>query len=1193
MANQKETRVVEILVNGVSAGATIRQLDKDARSLRAHINGLTPGTKDWVNATKALDQVKTRLNGLKEEAFGVSRGFTLFKNQFVQLTTAVVGGQIITSIFQKIAGFFPSMISGAAKLSDELADVMKTTGMTAREAEELNKQLGKIDTRTGRDELRQIAIVAGQLGIAKEDVRDFTEATDKLKVALGDEFTGGAEEITKVMGGLRNVFTDMKSADIGGDMLRIGNALNELGAAGMATGPVVADFANRIGGVGISLGLTSGEVLGLSAALQELNVGTERGGTAISKILLKMTSHTKEFAMVAGMELKEFESLVNTNLFAAFQKVAEGSQNSAHSATRFAELLDVLGIESAGASEVMSKLSGNMELLKEKVDLATTSLTGTDSIMAEFMIKNTNLAARVDKLKKAFVSLVTSQNVVDFVSGLVGVFGKLLNVFLKLPELFNQYAHVVILATGATLAYNASLVKATAVAIANTTAKLANIVATKAKAFWTAAVTTATAGYITATSLLTGKITLATAAQRLFNLAAGANPIGAIIAVITAVSAALVLYSRNTRDAIEAEKQRNKLHGDLKKATENAAKAQEELNDRIGDYSRMSKKEREDLIADTQAQIEKTKAVYADILARKKRMLLQAEEVTFADKVKAVLKGGTANLLTGGADMESIKRQIEIENEFKDEIKDLDAALKDLGNTQETLLKRRNAEADADKIAGESISSLREKIDLYRLALEDAVKGSEDFTRIQDKLNKAKGELAKFDIDFSSLKEEQQKKEQKEEKDHNKEMERIRKQEFQDTLDNLEHYYAGRRARLKKDLVEGKITKEQYDKEIFNLESDRLEKLLVAYQDYQENTAQVEEQIQDKRIQVLNETLQKQIEAVEKAKKIASGEGLDGKGKSVLDLAAMKQEGLARLQHELDMTAMTEEQKLDIKKDFLDTFTSLEEQKWDELAAKIRMIGDMVLSAASSIDTIIENREEKELRLARKTADEKKKVLDEELAKKKISEESYRKSIEKIDEEYAEKEKEIRRKQAERDKAIAIFQATINTAAAVVEALPNPAMAIIAGILGAAQIAAIASTPLPEFSTGGFTSRDGRPDEVAGVVHKREWVAPQWMVESPRFVDTIRMLETARKQKMAFAEGGFTSASPASGAASTVPASPAAGAPPVVLMDPQMYALLKEISAKLDKPFRGYIVYDDIEDAQEDLDTARNFSPLG
>lgn len=65
-------------------------------------------------------------------------------------------------------------------------------------------------------------------------------------------------------------------------------------------------------------------------------------------------------------------------------------------------------------------------------------------------------------------------------------------------------------------------------------------------------------------------------------------------------------------------------------------------------------------------------------------------------------------------------------------------------------------------------------------------------------------------------------------------------------------------------------------------------------------------------------------------------------------------------------------------------------------------------------------------------------------------------------------ERTLKRRQAERDKSIAIFQAIINTAAAVARALATggPVLAAIVGALGAAQIALIASKPIPKFGKG-------------------------------------------------------------------------------------------------------------------------------
>jgi len=98
-----------------------------------------------------------------------------------------------------------------------------------------------------------------------------------------------------------------------------------------------------------------------------------------------------------------------------------------------------------------------------------------------------------------------------------------------------------------------------------------------------------------------------------------------------------------------------------------------------------------------------------------------------------------------------------------------------------------------------------------------------------------------------------------------------------------------------------------------------------------------------------------------------------------------------------------------------------------------------------------------------------------------------------IRQKYAIKEREIKRRQAEADKRKAIFDAIVGTAVAVIRALPNFVLAAIAGALGAAQIALIASQPIPKFAKGGAVpSSDingmisGKPHASGGVLIEAE-----------------------------------------------------------------------------------------------------------
>jgi hypothetical protein len=76
-------------------------------------------------------------------------------------------------------------------------------------------------------------------------------------------------------------------------------------------------------------------------------------------------------------------------------------------------------------------------------------------------------------------------------------------------------------------------------------------------------------------------------------------------------------------------------------------------------------------------------------------------------------------------------------------------------------------------------------------------------------------------------------------------------------------------------------------------------------------------------------------------------------------------------------------------------------------------------------------------------------------------------------------QKQLQREQAKRDKEMALFQAIINTALAVTNALTTgdsytaTLRAIIAGALGAAQIAVIASKPIPQFNKGKKNNYEG------------------------------------------------------------------------------------------------------------------------
>ncbi len=398
--------------------SAVNKLRNELALMSKDAPGYAEKFKRFQEVSQTFDIMKGKVNGFRAAA----------KSVFQEIKTVALGvtvGNTITAITQSITGFFQSAIAGAAKLSDELADIEKATGLTTKEVEALNSQLGKLNTRTATSELRQIAIALGQAGEVANAAN--VQALDRINVALGDEFGGDTREIGNVLSVLRNNLQDIKSQDYAKDVTAIGNALNELGANGLATAPVVTDIANRIAGVAQTFGVTSGEILGTAASFQELGINVERGSTAYIKLLQKMAGNTETFAQVAGLSVKEFEKLLNEDINEALLRVAEGTKTAATNNKEFAEVLASLETEGAGASELLSKLAANGDLVRRKIDLATKSLQDNSSIIDEFNKKNETLGAQYDKLTKNIAAAFNNSALRTGFTNLIGLVNGLLS----------------------------------------------------------------------------------------------------------------------------------------------------------------------------------------------------------------------------------------------------------------------------------------------------------------------------------------------------------------------------------------------------------------------------------------------------------------------------------------------------------------------------------------------------------------------------------------------------------------------------------------------------------------------------------------------------------------------------------------------------------------------------------------------
>lgn len=427
MSNTRVENIrTNIYINDKTAGQNLRQLTNQSRKLRNEIALLTPGTDAFIKKTKELQQVNARLRDVRGQINGVSRSWSSVANSFNKYAA------MVTAAGAALAGFALSalnVIKRNADLSDSMADVMKTTGLTNKEVQQLYSDLGKINTRTSRAELLALAEEAGRLGInGQKNILEFVKVANQLKVALGDDL--GGDEAIREVGKLTEQFRVAEREGVGFEeaMLKIGSALNEVSAAGSAQARWQVDFLKRMAPTAENANITAANILGIGAALDEAGQTAETSGTALSKFIMDMYTDTATYAEIANVNLGEFSKLLQQDANAALLKVMEGLKGNNEGFTTLANKLDGLGLDGARAIGVITSLANNLEKVTQKQTLANTAMQEGTSLTNEYNIKNENLAAGWERLQRAIAGAFINSQLTNALKDIVFWLNKMIEV---------------------------------------------------------------------------------------------------------------------------------------------------------------------------------------------------------------------------------------------------------------------------------------------------------------------------------------------------------------------------------------------------------------------------------------------------------------------------------------------------------------------------------------------------------------------------------------------------------------------------------------------------------------------------------------------------------------------------------------------------------------------------------------------
>jgi TP901 family phage tail tape measure protein len=356
-------------------------------------------SEEWKKLQQKLKEVKREMNAINSE----SKETTSLWSRFVNVLNTNWGA--VSQIIAAYAGLSMTIRKCAqayADMEESMANVRKYTGQTDGEVRRMNEDFKRMDTRTAREQLNELAGSAGRLGITSKDmIEEFVDGADKINVALGDDLGKGA--VDKI-GKLAQMFGEDKTKGLRGAMLATGSAVNELAQNSSANAGYIVDFTADLSGVGIQAGMTQAQLMGLASALDQNMQEEATSATVFSQLITKMYQEPAKFAKIAGVEVTKFSNLMKTNANEGLMTFLSAMKSRGGFA-EMAPMFEEMQLNGTRAVGVLSAVASHLDQVRTAQDLATQSYASGTSVINEFNVQNNTVQAQLDKAKKRFEDL--------------------------------------------------------------------------------------------------------------------------------------------------------------------------------------------------------------------------------------------------------------------------------------------------------------------------------------------------------------------------------------------------------------------------------------------------------------------------------------------------------------------------------------------------------------------------------------------------------------------------------------------------------------------------------------------------------------------------------------------------------------------------------------------------------------------
>jgi len=330
-----------------------------------------------------------------------------------------------------IALGFKKAITASMDFETAFTGVRKTVDLTEAGFADLEQRFKNITKTTPVTfvELSRIGEIAGQLGVeGVNNLEKFTKTIADISVTTNLTAESAATSFAR----LSNIMGEpLDNID------RMGSAVVGLGNNFATTEQEIVDMSLRLAGAGKTVGLSTPEILGMSAALSALGIRSELGGSAVSRTMIKiakavsnggmtinelakktgmtgdelnaefnsMQSDVRNFAEVSGMSVEDFSKAWKEKPVDAMGAVIMGLKDVSESGGNTFGILEDLDLKSIRITDTMLRLANSEDGLSSAVDLSNKAWEENVALTEEADKRYDTFQSQVDIVKNKFALL--------------------------------------------------------------------------------------------------------------------------------------------------------------------------------------------------------------------------------------------------------------------------------------------------------------------------------------------------------------------------------------------------------------------------------------------------------------------------------------------------------------------------------------------------------------------------------------------------------------------------------------------------------------------------------------------------------------------------------------------------------------------------------------------------------------------